>query len=229
MSEEPRTEKEDFHRRKGGVKGRTWADVFVSTTYVGAGLLFLVVLAVGAYFYLGRIPDWFFISIIGSLLFIPFLNERAKDGAELFMVTDEPFKLTEYRIGKNVGLDIDGIGTRFQSKSGVSRILLNNLDPETLKGQGSAFGGLTPIDQVRDLTTLQKLTELLEETLKESRISAQTVGIEVEKQSIEIVDWALKTIYGSMIPTEISESFGLEEEEEKLEVDLDIDSILEDV
>ena len=58
---------------------------------------------------------------------------------------------------------------------------------------------------------------MLEETLKESRISAQTVGIEVEKQSIEIVDWALRTIYGSMIPNEISESFGLESEDKSLD------------
>jgi hypothetical protein len=105
---------------------------------------------------------------------------------------------------------------------------LTDLDKETMEGKGSAFGSLTPIDQVRDLTTLSKLTQMLEETLKESRISAQTVGIEVEKQSIEIVDWALKTIYGSIIPTEISESFGLEEESKELDVELETDPILED-
>ena len=157
------------------------------------------------------------------------MQERAKDGAELFLVSDEPFKLTEYRVGKNVGLEIDGIGTRFQSESGVSRIILTDLDKETMQGKGSAFGGLTPIDQVRDLNTLQKLTEMLENTLKESRISAQTVGVEVEKQSIEIVDWALKTIYGSIIPTEISESFGIDEESKDLDVALETDSIIEDL
>ena len=98
-----------------------------------------------------------------------------------------------------------------------------------MKAKGSAFGSLTPIDQVRDLTTLQKLTDMLEKTLKESRISAQTIGIEVEKQSIEIVDWALKTIYGSIIPTEISESFGIDEKDGELDVELETDSILEDL
>ena len=98
-----------------------------------------------------------------------------------------------------------------------------------MKAKGSAFGSLTPIDQVRDLTTLQKLTDMLEKTLKESRISAQTIGIEVEKQSIEIVDWALKTIYGSIIPTEISESFGIDEKDGELDVELATDSILEDL
>lgn len=222
-------ETESFDSRsKPMAMRRTWADVFVSTTYVTAGLIFLLILAAGLYFVLGNIPSWFWISILGSFLFIPFLQERAKDGTELFLIADEPFKLSEYRIGKNVGLEIEGIGTRFQSESGVSRIILTELDKETMKGKGSAFGGLTPIDQVRDLNTLSKLTVMLEETLKESRISAQTVGIEVEKQSIEIVDWALKTIYGAIIPTEISESFGIEEQEKELEVELETDPIIED-
>lgn len=212
-----------------GAKRRTWADVFVSATYITGGLIFLVTLAVLAYFYFGSIPSWFFISILGSFLFIPFLNERAKDGVELYLITDGPFKLTEFRIGKNVGLEIDGIGTRFQSQTGVSRIILNSLDKETMKAKGSAFGSMTPIDQVRDLQTLDKLTNMLESTLKESRISAQTVGIEVEKQSIEIVDWALKTIYGSIIPTEISESFGIDEKRVNLDVQLETDGILEDL
>ena len=50
----------------------------------------------------------------------------------------------------------------------------------------------------------------------------------MEKQSIEIVDWALRTIYGSIIPSEISEAFGIEEKTEDLEIDLTEDGILED-
>ena len=224
------TETESFEYRSTSMaKRRTWADVFVSTTYITGGLIFLVILAVGAYFVFGKIPGWFWISIFGSFLFIPFLQERAKDGAELFLVSPAPFQLTEFRIGKNVGLEIDGIGTRFQSESGVSRIILTELNKETMEGKGSAFGGLTPIDQVRDLNTLQILTEMLENTLKESRISAQTVGVEVEKQSIQIVDWALKTIYGSIIPTDISESFGFHEEEAEINVSLENHEILEDL
>ena len=224
------TETESFEYRSTSMAKRTtWADVFVSTTYITGGLIFLVILAVGAYFVFGKIPGWFWISIFGSFLFIPFLQERAKDGAELFLVSSAPFELTEFRIGRNVGLEIDGFGTRFQSESGVSRIILTELNKETMEGKGSSFGGLTPIDQVRDLNTLQILTEMLENTLKESRKSAQTVGVEVEKQSIQIVDWALKTIYGSIIPTEISESFGFHEEEAEINVSLENHEILEDL
>jgi hypothetical protein len=210
-------------------RGRTWADVFVGSTYILGGFVFLIALGIGAYFLLGELPTWFFVSILMSFIFIPFLQERARDDAELIMVADQPFKLTEYRIGKKVGLDIDGQGVRFQSKSGVYRNLLTSLDLETKRAKGSQFSELTQIDQVRDMTTLTKCVEMLEKVLKESRISAQTVGVEVEKQSIEIVDWALRTIYGAIIPTEISEAFGIDEKEAELIVDDGLEEIMEEV
>jgi hypothetical protein len=221
MSEELSSDK------KTTTKGRTWADVFVGATYLTGGLIFLILMGFSIYFLLGELPDWFFLSIIASVIFVPFLMERAKDGSELFLIADQPFKLTEYRVGKKVGLEIDGVGVGFQSKTGVRRLVLTSFDESTKKARGSPFGALTPIDQARDMNTLQKMTEMLENTLKESRISAQTVGIEVEKQSIEIVDWALKTIYGSIIPTEISEAFGVEDDGVELDVSLTEEEVLE--
>jgi len=207
------------------LKGRTWADVFVSTSYLAAGLVFLVLAGGLAYWIFGSIPSWFFISIIGSLLFIPFLMERAKDGSDLFIVCDEPFRLTEYRIGRRTGLEIEGKGIQFVSKSGVYRTYVNSLDVETMKAKGSSFAEFTQLDQMRDLTTLQRVIKTLEDTLREGRISSQEVGIEVEKQSIHIVDWALKTIYGAIIPTEVSEAFGIDEEKETLEtIDIEVDA-----
>lgn len=200
-------------------RGRTWADVFVNGSLIMGGLVFLVALCIGAYFILGEVPIWFFIAIGSSFIFIPFLQERAKDKADLFVVCDEPFKLTEYRVGRKVGIEIEGQGVQFQSKSGVYRTVLTFLDPTTKMGKGSMFAEMTQLDQVRDMRTLQRTIQGLEDHLKESRISSQEVGIEVEKQSIHIVDWALKTIYGAIIPTEISEAFGIEEEESKVYVE----------
>jgi hypothetical protein len=199
--------------------GRTWADVFVNASYIAGGLFFLVLMGVAAYFILGEIPTWFFIAILTSLIFIPFLSERAKDGADLILIADEPFKLTEYRIGRRVGLEIEGNGVQFQSRSGVYRTILTQFDPKTKTGKGSAFAELTPIDQVRDMTTLQRVIKGLEDTLRESRVSSQEVGIAVERQSIEIVDWALKTIYGAIVPTEISEAFGIKETKEEISLE----------
>lgn len=198
-------------------RGRTWADVFVGATYISGAVIFLILLGIGVYFVVGDLPAWFFIAIAGSLIFVPFLMERAKDGSELFIVSDEPFKLTEYRIGRRVGLEIQGNGVQFQSKSGVYRTYLKDFDLENRTAKGTPFGDLTQIDQVRDMNTLTRAIQGLEENLKESRISAQEVGIAVERQSIEIVDWALKTIYGAIIPTEISEAFGIEEKKESLD------------
>ena len=223
MSEDSSTE-----ATNGGSKGRTWADVFVGASYMTGGALFIGSMAVLVYFLSGSIPGWFYIAILSSLVFIPFMMERAKDDSNLILVSDGPHRLTEYRIGNRVGLEIDGNGVIFQSKSGVVRQVLSSIDVENKRATGSEFANATQIDQVRDLTTLQKMVEMLQSTLKESRISAQTVGVEVEKQSIEIVDWALKTIYGAIIPTEISESFGIKEDPISLEIDDSIEEMADD-
>lgn len=214
--------------QKTPLRGRTWADVFVGTSYLAAGLIFLVISGVAVWYIFGRLPNWFFISILGSFLFIPFLFERAKDGAELFLVSEEPYKLTEYRIGRRTGLAIDGKGIQFISNSGVYRTFLQSLDVETMTARGSLFAEFTQIDQMRDLSTLQRMTETLENTLRESRVSSQEVGVEVEKRSIEIVDWALRTIYGAIVPTEISEAFGVKEENPDLKFEEVIETVVAD-
>jgi len=145
--------------------------------------------------------------------------DRAKDGSELFIVCDEPFKLTEYRVGRKTGLQIDGKGIQFISNSGVYRTYINSLNVENMTAKGSPFAEFTQLDQMRDLTTLQRVINTLEGTLKENRISSQEVGIQVEKQSIEIVDWALRTIYGAIIPSEVSEAFGVEPKNEAINVE----------
>jgi hypothetical protein len=133
-------------------------------------------------------------------------------------VIDEHFKMSEFRIGKKYGLKIQGKGVRYQSYSGTDRILLSDLDLDKKTAKGFMFAELNQLEQIRDMTTLQNTIETLENTLKEQRVSMQTVGIEVEQQSIQIVDWALKTIYVSIIPTEISESFGVDVKEPEIEL-----------
>lgn len=199
------------------IVGRTIWDIAVASSYIMGGALFVIILGIILYLYLDEIPQWFFISVAGSFAFIPFLIDRAKEDADLFMITKDPLNMSEYRIGKKYGLKIQGNGVLFSSDSGTYRTVLTDFDEESRTAKGSTFGSYTQIDQVRDLTTLQQLSQLLEETLRETRISKQTVGIEVEKQSKIIVDWALKTIYGSIIPTEISEIFGVSAEDEKFE------------
>lgn len=214
---------DEKNQQKPPLRGRSWADVFVGTTYILGGALFLLISGFAVYWIFGRIPNWFFISILGSFMFIPFLFERAKDGSELFIVSHQPFKLTEYRIGRRTGLNIEGNAIQMTSKTGITRTFLKSLDDEKLEGEGSPFAQYNQIEQIRDLTTLQRLIDELESTLKTTRLTTQEVGVEVERQSIKIVDWALKTIYGAIVPTEISEAFGIKQQK----TEINTDSILE--
>jgi len=209
--------------------GRTFWDIVSASSYILGGIIFVLIMGIIIYLYLDEVPSWFFISVFGSLAFIPFLMDRAKEDADLFLVSNGPLNLTEYRIGKRYGLRILGNGVLFNSNSGTYRTVLTSFDEDTRMATGSSFGDYTQIDQVRDMNTLEQLSVLLEDTLRDSRISAQTVGIEVEKQSKVIVDWALKTIYGSIIPSEISDIFGVDiEEKDKSFEHKSIDEIVED-
>jgi len=207
--------------QKTPIVGRTIWDIAVSSSYIMAGILFIVGLGFLLYFILDEVPVWFFIAIIGSFAFIPFLMDRAKEDAQLILVSNDEFKLTEYRVGKRYGLNIEGNGVQFNSDTGITRLLLNDIDIENKTATGSIFGNFTQIDQVRDINTLNNLSILLEDTLRENRVNAQTVGIEVEKESKKVVDWALKLVYGSIIPNEISEVFGIETDEEFEHKDLE--------
>ena len=207
--------------QKSPIVGRTIWDIAVSSSYIMAGILFIVGLGFLLYFILDEVPVWFFIAIAGSFAFIPFLMDRAKEDAQLILVSNDEFKLTEYRVGKKYGLNIEGNGVQFNSDSGITRLLLNDIDIENKTATGSIFGNYTQIDQVRDINTLNNLSILLEDTLRENRVNAQTVGIEVEKESKKVVDWALKLVYGSIIPNEISEVFGIETDEEFEHKDLE--------
>jgi hypothetical protein len=208
--------------------GRTWADVLVGGSYVAAGLLFIAGVLGVAYFALGRVPQWIFISIGASLAFVPFLMERAKDDSRLFIVLDGPGRLTEYRIGKRVPMEIEGGGVRFTSKSATERVLLTEFDEEARWGRGSLLSECSQLDQVRDLTTVQRLSTALEDTLREERLTLQHVGIEVEKKNREIVDWALRLIYEGTVPTEITEALGIDAiEEPDMALSEDLEAVLD--
>lgn len=208
--------------------GRTWADVLVGSSYVFGGILFILAIMLGAWWFYGQIPQWLFISIAASLGFIPFLMERAKDGSRLFVVLDGPMALTEYRIGKRVGLEIEGSPVQFTSKSGVPRSLLISLDEENRTGKGSMLAECSQLDQVRDLSTVQRMAESLEGVLAEDRLTMMHVGIEVEKKNRQIVDWALRLIMEGSVPNEITEALGITgQQEPDMEISEDLEEMLD--
>lgn len=190
--------------------GRTWADLVWTSSYFLGGLLFIAGVMVVAYFTLGKIPSWLWISIGASLAFIPFLIERAKDDSSLYVVVDGPCRMTEYRIGRRVPLTIDGQGVRYSSSSGVDRLILTSFNPEERTGASTAMAGMTQFDMMRDLSTLDRLSEALVKSLREDRLTMQHVGVEVERRSRDIVDWALQLIYHGTVPHEITDALGVD-------------------
>ena len=208
------------------VVGRTWVDLVFSSGY---GLIILGIVVLTVYLgwrVLGSVPEWLIISLLTSLAFIPFLFERAKEDSKLFIVVDEPMRLSEYRIGSKVDLDIQGIGVQMLSKTGVRRTVLKSFNIDTLEAVGSPLGEYSQFEQIRNLSTLQNLTNKLEEVLKEDRLTSMQIGVEVENQNKRVVDWALRFAYGSIIPEELSEALNIQTDknynqtvEDLLEVD----------
>lgn len=207
--------------------GRTWADVFAQTSYLFAGLIFLIIVGVIVWFVFDRLPQWFFLSILGSFVFIPFLMERAKEKADFICVMDQPMKFTEYRVGRKYNYDLYGNPVILSSNSGVMRMMLLDFDKEKREALALPFAELTPLDQMRELNTNLTLSKMFEENLRENRLSKQMVGIEVEKQSSKIVEWALNVLYGSIIPTELEDIYEtLIEKEESIELADELTEIL---
>lgn len=214
---------EEVKPQKKTVVGRTWVDLVFTSGYGFIILGFICLVLYLGYRAFGEVPQWVFLSLAMSLIFIPFLFERAKEDSRIFVVVDEPLRLTEYRIGSKVELNIEGFGVEMLSNTGCRRTILKSFDPTSLNGKGSPLGEYSQFEQIRQLSTLRSLADKLEETLKEDRLTSMHIGIEVEKQSKEIVDWALKFAYGSAIPNELTDALevGIDEQE--------IDETLEDL
>ena len=163
--------------------GRTWVDFWSST----GGLMILVILfIILIYFgwdYIQYIPKWVYPALIlGPIIYTPFLSQRAKDGSKLFLIAHGPQTISEFRVGKNVDLDIEGQGINLISKSGVNRILLTEFDPNSRKGKGSALAEFTQFEMARDLSTLDRLSTAFSEHLRSERITQEIIAVEVEKE-----------------------------------------------
>lgn len=214
---------EEVKTQKKPVVGRTWVDLVFTSGYGFIILGFICLVLYLGWRAFGEVPQWVFLSLAMSLIFIPFLFERAKEDSRIFVVVDEPLRLTEYRIGSKVELNIEGFGVEMLSNTGCRRTILKSFDPITMNGKGSPLGEFSQFEQIRQLSTLRSLADKLEETLREDRLTSMHIGIEVEKQSKEIVDWALKFAYGSAIPNELTDALGVGIDEQE------IDETLEDL
>lgn len=203
------------------VHGRTFADLFVVII-----LPLILILGIGALLYFGSdemiayikmIPVWIWTSLLLSLIWYPFLVQRAKEDAKLFLVTDGPQRLTEYRVGRRVPLNIDGLGVPMMSKSGAMRTLLTELDPLTLTGKGSELAEFTQFEMARDLGTLNRLSQAFSDHLRSERITKETMAVEVEKQVKILSERWVRIAMSTLEPDELETALVISNEDQAID------------
>ncbi len=207
--------------------GRTWADVFSNSALLVAVLAFLLMAGWFGWFNgLATIPLWVFVSIGSTIMFVPFLVQRAKDDAHLVVVVDGPMKMTEFRVGKRYRWAIEGTPITFTSTSGTKRLIITDFNRETGEGKGSALAEMTQFDLVRDIGVFTRLSASFSDHLASERITEQTVAIEVERRVSEIAQRYLGILYGSMEPVEIESALGVKPEGGPAPVEMDFDEVV---
>lgn len=216
-------------RGGGGIGrvGRTWADLVHNALYPVAFIaIVILVLWMDAFAWITQVPVWILGSVGSSILFIPFLWNRAKDDARLVVAVHGGGKLTEYRVGKRYRWNIEGEPLIFTSKSGTQRLIVSDFDPFTGKAVGTQLAGLTQFDQAINLTTFDKLSKEFATHLRSERITKESIGIEVEKQVSSLSDRWLNILYGSLQPTEVEDALNLNHELSDFELEVDESEVI---
>ena len=206
--------------------GRTWVDFWTST----GGLILLIILAgLGIYFgwdYIEMVPMWVWPAIfLTPFVWTPFLMARAREGTNLFIVSDGPQKLTEYRVGSRVELDIEGSVLPFYSNSGAIRSLLTEFDPMTRTGKGSALAEFNQFEMARDLSTLDRLSIAFSEHLRSERITQELIAVEVEKRVKQLSERWIGIAMATLEPEELETALNLSAHEH--EIHSTIDEVIE--
>lgn len=216
----------EAENKRPKVIGRTWADIFSNGfTWIALILVVFVLGYFGVFKSLTSIPIWVYYSIGMSLIFIPFLLQRARDDANLVLVIDDHQKLTEYRIGKRYNWTLDGNPVYFTSNSGVKRLLVTKLDLTNGRATSTALAGFTQFDLARDLSVFNKLSNAFSEHLKKERITKESIAVEVEKRVNEISNKYLSILYGSLDPTELENALNINNISTS-DIDLDIEEVI---
>ena len=207
--------------------GRTWADIFNNGIILFSAVLFLSIAGWFGWFgFVKSIPLWIFASIGMSVIFIPFLIQRAKDDSHLVIVVNEALKLTEYRIGKRYNWKIQGEPLNYTSESGTRRLLITDFNTDTGEAKGSALADFTQFDLARDLGVFTRLSKAFSEHLREERVTKESVAVEVEKRVSEIASRYLGIIYGTLEPTEIESALNIKTEAKTSPVEMDFDEVV---
>lgn len=197
--------------------GRTWVDFWTGPGGLVILGILLIVLVYFGWDYVGMVPKWIWTSIILTpIVWTPWLNARAKDDAQLLLVTDGPQQVSEYRVGKRVDLDIEGAAVPMTSRSGTHRLLLTEFDPISRQGKGSALAEFTQFEMARDLSTLDRLSEAFSEHLRSERITQELIAVEVSKRVKQLSERWVGIAMATLEPEELEVALNLSRFEQEI-------------
>ena len=190
--------------------GRTWAHFRTSN----GGILLLIV-GVVCLFYFGWdyiliVPKWVWAALVLTpIIWTPWLTARARDDASLFLVAEGPQKISEYRVGKRVDVQIEGPAVPMTPRSGAVRLLLTKFDPNTRVGEGSALAEFTQFEMARDLATLDRLSTAFSEHLRTERVTQELIAVEVEKRVKQLSERWIGIAMATLEPEELETALSL--------------------
>lgn len=207
--------------------GRSWADLLAR----GFGWVLVVVAVVLLFIFGGSVwsavPVWVWVSLGMSLLWLPYLMERAREGARLVMVADGPLCLTEYRVGRRYPMRMTGAPLWFSSATGSQRMLLTHFDKNSGEAEGSALADATVFDLARDLEAFDRLGRTFAHHLRAERVTAETIGVEVERRVAGYSESWLRLLYGSLELGELEDLLGGDSSSPDLETSILSDDLPE--
>ena len=189
------------------VVGRTWVDLVFSSSYVLIGILLVGVIVFILYKIYGFVPNWIWYSLLCSLLFIPFLMERAKGDSQLVIINDGTQKFSEYRIGSRYPIYLEDVGYDVYSHSGKQRMIYTYMErtDEGVTLGGENLTAKSSLEFMRDMNILRRITNEFSQYLKMDRLTNELIALEVERKVSEYSETWLRMLYGVLDPSEINE------------------------
>lgn len=87
-------------------------------------------------------------------------------------------------------------------------MLLTGFDKETGRAEGTALADATVFDLARDVEAFDRLGRTFAAHLRSERVTAETVGVEVERRVSDYSDSWLRLLYGSLELSELEAIIG---------------------
>ena len=212
-----------------GKHGLSWAAFFNRWMLIVLALFCvfgMIQLDVGSW--LKSIPTYYLIGMAGGLGGLPWLINLERSKQLQLVAYPESGSMTIWRVGKKVGLDMEGAPVHLTSQSGVSRLFVKSFDTDTHEAKASWIAGCTSLDWLRDESTFIRLADHHSDLLTTDRVTKELVGVEVSRRVGELSDQWLRLLYGTLSVGEVEEALSLIGAEIDIEADADLEEMLSD-